>query len=114
MSLAHFDEVALSNLRAIMKDDFGSLIQTFFRDSAMRIEVLKQAVAAGNSEDIRQAAHTFKGSASNLAAVSLAELCQTLELRGKEQRLECCEELLSQICVEYAHIEKLLAGYLHG
>ena len=80
----HLDSATIRELRSIMGEDFPLLVQTFEADSRQRLAALEAAAAAGNAEALRQAAHSFKGSAGNLGAASLAALCQQLESMGKE------------------------------
>ena len=104
----HVDEVALSELKKIMGDEFSTLVETFETDSVVRIEAITQAVTSAEPEEIRRAAHSFKGSAGNMGATTLTELCRTMEERGHQGTAEGCVELLEQIVEEYAHVREAL------
>ena len=110
----HLDTVALNELKQIMGDEFSTLIETFENDSVIRIQSIKDAVAGGNPDDIRRAAHSFKGSASNMGATALADLCRTMEERGHNGSAEGCDQLLEQIVTEYAHVQAALAQLTSG
>ena len=105
----HFDLQALQQLKEIMADDFAKLVETFTSDSDMRIRTLRDAVAEQDGEQIRQIAHSFKGSAMNLAALPLAELCNTMEHKGQLAELDGCAALLGQIAEEYDQVVNLLS-----
>ena len=45
----------------------------------MRLEALRAAVAAGDTAAVVFNAHTIKGSAANLGAVHVVELCKQIE-----------------------------------
>ena len=108
MSAQHLDMEALAQLKLIMGDDFETLKQTFERDSVVRIQSIKNALSGGNPDDIRRAAHSFKGSASNMGAPRLTELCRTLEERGRRGETGCCDGLLQQIEAEYHNVRQAL------
>ena len=63
-----------------MEDEYPILLDTFVADSEERLRLLHQARAEGDAQGLRLAAHSFKGSCSNMGAVLLAGLCKELEL----------------------------------
>lgn len=80
MTDMHIDHKVLSDLREVMEDGYLQLVQTFLDDSERR---LGQLHAAKSAEELGAAAHSFKGSSSNMGAVALAGLCQQLEERAR-------------------------------
>ncbi|CAA0124186.1 Uncharacterised protein [BD1-7 clade bacterium] len=95
------DDLALKELRAIMGEDFQLLVDTFVQDSQVRIESIKQAIEGLDAEALRVAAHSFKGSALNLSAGKLTELCRQLEQKGRDGTLEGAAQILMDIRTEY-------------
>lgn len=104
----HLDTAALSELKQIMGDEFSTLVTTFVNDSVIRIQAIKEAVASADTEEIRRAAHSFKGSASNMGATRLTELCRGLEERGHNGVTDGCDELMEQVIAEYNQVEAAL------
>ncbi len=104
----HLDVAALQELKQIMGDEFSTLIQTFENDSVIRIQAIREAVAGGDPDDIRRAAHSFKGSASNMGAIELANLCRTMEEVGHSGSNEGCEDLQQRIETEYEAVKSAL------
>lgn len=104
----HLDDTALNELAAIMGADFQLLIETFINDSAVRIDAIQQAISNQDPEEIRRAAHSFKGSAGNMAALQLAELCRQLEQAGSVGQTAGSEQLLEAIINEYNTVKGLL------
>jgi len=98
----HLDHVSLRELKSIMEDDFDLLINTFIGDSNIRVDALKNAVAAQDAQALRAAAHSFKGSSLNICAPDLAELCRLMELAGKDNDLNGVADLLQKIEDEFA------------
>lgn len=107
----HLDMDALAQLKEIMGEDFETLKQTFERDSVVRIQSIKNAIASGNPDEIRRAAHSFKGSAGNMAAPQLTELCRALEDQGRDGQVAGCDTLLKQIEAEYQHVRQALSAF---
>ena len=73
------DTALVAELRDIMGQDYPMLVAAWGRDAAQRLEELTDARQADNVEALRRAAHTLKGSSSNLGAARLAALCAHLE-----------------------------------
>lgn len=100
-SAEHLNKDALAELKMIMGDEFSMLLDTFRTDSVQRIEAIRQAVNEKDSEAIRRAAHSFKGSASNMGAVELCSLCRRLEELGFQGKTEGADQLFDAIEQEY-------------
>ncbi len=107
-SALHLDQDALVELKQVMGDEFPLLIDTFTSDSIVRIETITAAVNASAPEEIRRAAHSFKGSAGNMGATQLAALCKKLEDLGAEGKADGSQDLLAQITAEYDHVKAAL------
>jgi HPt (histidine-containing phosphotransfer) domain-containing protein len=87
-----------------MEDEYPTLVDTFLVDSEQRLQSLKQA---GHAAQFLEAAHSFKGSSSNMGAVRLADLCHELELQVKGQDLSGIEALVAEIDREFAFVRPL-------
>ncbi len=104
----HLDLDSLNELKGIMGDEFSLLVETFTNDSIVRIEGIQEAVKANDPEAIRRAAHSFKGSAGNMAAPRLTALCRSLEEMGYNGIVDGCQEILDDIKDEYAQVKEAL------
>ena len=49
---------------------------------------MRAALAAGDAEDLRRAAHTLKGSSASLGANDLADACRDVETAARDGRLD--------------------------
>jgi HPt (histidine-containing phosphotransfer) domain-containing protein len=78
----------INDLRELMEDEFNSLIEIYLNDSVVRMQQLELAVQQKDGTQIRHAAHSLKGSSSNIGAEELAAQCQKLEEMGKNNELE--------------------------
>ena len=102
------DQGTITQLKELMGEDFNLLVQTFVNDSSTKIEVMNNAVESGDAELLRTSAHGLKGSALNLSAAKLTELCMQLEDMGKANQLSGAKELLVAVEAEYHAV----TGYL--
>jgi HPt (histidine-containing phosphotransfer) domain-containing protein len=108
----HINQEALSDLKDIMEDDFGLLIETFIADSHVRIDALEKALADNDADAVRSAAHSFKGSSSNICAPLLADICKDLETCGREGDLSVAAALFADVKTEFATVNNLLMALL--
>lgn len=86
----HLDPDTLATLRDCMEEEYVGLIETFLVDCEERIAELKRSVIGGDAEQVRQLAHSFKGSAGNMGATPLAQLCRDVE-EGARRRASTAE-----------------------
>lgn len=99
----HIDHKVLCDLREIMEGGYLQLLDTFLEDSERRLSQLHQAKDAA---ELGMAAHSFKGSSSNMGAVGLAGLCQELEDRVRQLPLYGIEDLINRIDLEYREVQQ--------
>jgi len=105
MTNKHVDAVALDELRNIMGDEFNLLIEVFVKDSTDRLVVIEKAIASGDAEDLRGCAHGFKGSALNISATLLTDLCKQLEYMGRDSQLDGAAEVFEALKIEFAEVK---------
>ena len=98
----HLDGDALRELQAVMGDEFGLLVRTFATDSAQRVDAVRAAAAAGDADALRRAAHSFKGSAGNMGALRLAELCRLIEDAARDGNIAAAQGPLDELAAEFA------------
>ena len=63
----------------------------------MRLEALRAAVAAGDAEAVAFNAHTIKGSAANLGALQVVEICKQIESLPALTEAGTVERLLTEL-----------------
>lgn len=73
------DMELVGELKEIMAEGFVTLVDSYQRDSAQRLASMQDALLAGDRGQLRQLAHSLKGSSSNLGAVQVTALCIALE-----------------------------------
>lgn len=107
MSDIHLDDAVLAALQDVMEDEYPILLDTFVADSEERLRLLHQAQAEDDAQGLRLAAHSFKGSCSNMGAVLLASLCKELEDAGRRAALDLAPALIEQVEREFAIVRIL-------
>lgn len=100
----HLDYTVLGALEEVMEQDYPLLLDTFLGDSSARVDELHRA---RDAQQLGNAAHSFKGSSSNMGATRLAELCRQLEELARHTPLAGIEELIHRIDAEFAIIQRL-------
>ncbi|HEY9032305.1 MAG TPA: Hpt domain-containing protein [Pseudomonadales bacterium] len=105
---APLDTAALQELRTIMGDEFDLLIGVFFSDSEQRLLDIAAAIARQDAEALRTTAHGFKGSALNISAARLTELCRRLEEMGRTGQLEQAGAVLQAVQQEFDRVRAYL------
>jgi len=95
----------IEDLKELMEEDFPILIETFLTDCEKRLDDLKEAISENNAKEIRELAHGFKGSSSNLGAVLLSDISFKLEIMGRENELEEAEHTNQLLNNEYLKVK---------
>jgi HPt (histidine-containing phosphotransfer) domain-containing protein len=108
----HLDNAVLETLRDVMEDEYPLLLETFLLDSEERLRLLLETSSSGDAQAMRLAAHSFKGSCSNMGALLLAGLCKELEELARRERLEATAEVLEQVQREFAIVRILYKAEL--
>ena len=89
---------SLAELKSIGEPDLVvELIDLYLKDGPERIQKIKTAAARADASDLRQAAHTLKGSSASLGFHQISEICEQLERldwRDSHHRLDALTELL--------------------
>lgn len=108
----HIDRVALEELMNVMEDDFPVLVNAYLSDAKIRLESLQQALNNQKPDELRQAAHSLKGSSSNLGAIGLADLLGHMEEYGRENKMNEAYSLMPRIHNEYVHVQTIMKTFI--
>ncbi|MBE9078856.1 Hpt domain-containing protein [Romeria aff. gracilis LEGE 07310] len=73
------------------------LLQIFLDDMDQGLAQLVNAIAHQETHTVEQVAHSIRGAAANLGAVSLAQTAAQLEQLGQPNQLALAEGLLGQL-----------------
>ena len=103
------DPVVIASLRQLTPpgepDVLSEVLRLFLDEVPRRIDRLRGAWTAGNLIEVHRAAHSLKGSAGNIGAHAMYEVCKQLDERGKAGDLEGTGHLVAALAVEFGKVE---------
>jgi HPt (histidine-containing phosphotransfer) domain-containing protein len=103
------DQSVLNTLRKLTPpgepDVLIEVLKLFLEEVPPRITRLRNAWAAGNIEELHRAAHSLKGSAGNIGARRLYDVCSQLDEKGKAGDRAAIPALVEALGVEFAKVE---------
>jgi len=107
------DPTVLAELRQFQGegqlDIVRELAEAFQFETPPLLETLRQAVAEGQPEQLRRAAHNLKGSSNNLGARTMAALSAELETLGKNGTVAGAAGVVTRLEQEYQRVCRALA-----
>lgn len=102
------DRANIEFLQEIMAGEFAELVDVFIQDAEKRINKIKQFIPQQQAIEVSSLAHGLKGSAMNLSAAHLVELCKQLEEQAKQENLSQAIQLITAIEQEYFNVKAFL------
>jgi HPt (histidine-containing phosphotransfer) domain-containing protein len=106
------DARALENLRALRvqgePDPFAELVALFIEDTPVRMAQIRQALKRGVAHDLEAAAHSLRGSASNLGAATMAASCGTIMQLARKNELGPVAALVEKIEADFGKVKPAL------
>lgn len=91
------DQEVLTELQEIMGSDFGKLVKSWQDDTRQRIEAMAVAINQEDGVQLRQVAHSLKGSSSNLGARGVVDICIEMEKLANLKDMEAAAETLPKL-----------------
>jgi HPt (histidine-containing phosphotransfer) domain-containing protein len=106
----NLDAAAVASLRELGGDGFvAEVVETFLDDAPALLATLRTSLEAGDTEELRRAAHTLKSNGQTFGAARFSELCRELEERARRGDLDGASELVDRIAREYDALGAVLA-----
>ena len=100
------DPEAIEGLRQLNPDDGGEfmreIVGIYIEDTPKRIDELRKTLAAGDAAGFARAAHTIKGSSSNVGAQALRAVAERLEKAARAEGLGAVAPILAECEAQYA------------
>lgn len=107
------DLQAIENLRALNPGDNDEFLREitgiFLEDTPIRLAELDQSLIAGDVSKFTRAAHSIKGSSSNLGATGLRAAAEKLEHQARTQGLGNVSGLVAQVKAEFSRAQAELS-----
>ena len=107
----HLDTAKLAELKELMGEDFYGLLDTYLSGSQDRIDALQAAVQNSDIKSVIQAAHSLKGTSSNLGALYLAKLCDELARQAQQDKNNNLIDKIDLIVKEYQEVRASLQTF---
>lgn len=109
---AVIDPQSIESLRALNPGDNDEFLREiagiFFEDTPLRIAELEQSLTAGDVVKFTRAAHSIKGSSSNVGAMALRAAAEKLEHEARVQGLGGVSILLRDVKSEFGRAQAAL------
>jgi HPt (histidine-containing phosphotransfer) domain-containing protein len=92
----------------------GELVDTFLTEAPLMLQDLRSALAAGDADRFRRAAHSLKSNSNTFGALALGALAKNLELTGLAPAVAAHGAALDALDAEYARAASALTELARG
>ena len=107
------DQESIANLRALSPDDgdvfLREIVGIFLEDTPVRIAELHSGQAKGDVASFSRAAHSVKGSSSNLGAMELRAVAERLEHMAKQSGFAGVDPVIVELESAFARVGSRVA-----
>lgn len=118
MSLPILDIEAIENLRALSPDDgdvfLKEILTIFIEDTPARIADLHNSRASADVPSFVRAAHSIKGSSSNVGASELRSIAEHLEHQARTHGLAEVEAHVAELEAAFVRVHAELKNLIGG
>jgi two-component system, sensor histidine kinase and response regulator len=87
-------------------DVLAEVLKLFLEEVPARMLRLRNAWAAGNIEEVHRSAHSLKGSAGNIGARAMFDICKQLDGIGRTGGLAAAGPLIDALGAEFGKVEE--------
>jgi PAS domain S-box-containing protein len=112
------DRYVLDSLRELQGEGEPDLVAEiaglFLEDAPTRMRDLRKTFGDGDARGVERAAHAIKGSAGNMGATNMANICQELEEAGASGDLSNAATLLDRLESEFERVRAVLEAEVRG
>ena len=103
------DQATLDELKETAGPEFVvELVETFLAEAPLMLADLKSALAAGDADRFRRAAHSLKSNSHTFGALTLGALARELELGGLDRVRAADGAPLYALADEYSRVAAAL------
>jgi CheY-like chemotaxis protein/HPt (histidine-containing phosphotransfer) domain-containing protein len=111
-NLALVDSGAIENLRSLRMDGepdpLAELVHLFINDTPDRVSQLQVALKNSSAQELEAAAHSLKGSAGNLGALTISDACLRIMQHAKYNEFPAIAKYVKSIEDDFAKVKQLL------
>jgi HPt (histidine-containing phosphotransfer) domain-containing protein len=106
------DPRALEQIRVLQQpgapDLVGRVIALYLENSRSLTDKIRAALAAGDANALREAAHALKSSSGNVGATGLVEIARQLEALGRDGKADAAGGLVDGMSREHERVVSAL------
>ena len=84
------------------------LIDLYLEEGKRQVEVINEAIDKKDSLAIKSAAHSLRGSSSNIGVLQMALICEQIEKQAAAEAFLYLQELTPSLTHEFEHVCELL------
>lgn len=110
-AVVELNDAVLEEVFSVMPDDMTVLFSHFNEDAGQRLMAMGDAIARGDAEALRRAAHSLKGGALGVGAPSYAAACKTMEEFAQRGDLAEASRQLTGLQQQLGEVMTALAGW---
>jgi HPt (histidine-containing phosphotransfer) domain-containing protein len=115
MSEPTIDRSVFDELKQTAGPEFvQELVDTFLADAPLLLDNLRNAMATGDADGFRRAAHTLKSNSNTFGARALGAMARELELSGLDAALTAKVDPVEALALEYSQVAAALAALRHA
>jgi HPt (histidine-containing phosphotransfer) domain-containing protein len=100
----------LRQLAEADEDLVNEVLAVFQSDTADRIRKLRAALESGDRQQVRHQAHAVKGSAGQVGAANVSELCRLIEAQALTADVPVLQELTARLEVAFADVCRAMSA----
>ncbi len=89
----------------------GEILDLFLADTPSLLVTIREAIKAEDAAMLKYAAHSLKGSASNLGIRKMYYLCFTLQELGSQGFFLKAAQALAELEAEFSRVKSILEAY---
>jgi HPt (histidine-containing phosphotransfer) domain-containing protein len=109
MADALIDRAAFAELQQTAGAEFVTeLVETFLIEAPLMLAELRDALADGNSDRFRRAAHSLKSNSNTFGATALGAMARDLELTAADRVAAGDAHVLDALADQYGHVAAAL------
>ncbi len=112
------DLTVFKELQDTAGEDFvKELVDTFLAEAPQMLNALRDALAAGDADKFRRAAHSFKSNSHTFGAMTLGAMARELEHKGLDLARQAdagTTNALDALAQEYGRVAARLTGLRNG
>lgn len=98
---SNYDPAVMQELFASVGDVVYRMIEAFMEDTPIYLDSMRAALIASDAKQVRELAHTIKGSASNFGAHGFVDIAKKIEELAQKGQLESCHDEIEKISASF-------------